>query len=153
VTEGAAGTALRRATILLVEDDAHVASFVRTALGSAGHDVIVAANAEDAWGILGAWDDVAAASGASPAVASCRPCDLVLTDIVMPGMGGAELARRIANRTPRIPSILMSGYADDIEGLTADARPAAFLDKPFTVATLLAAVDRALAAGPDPGPA
>ena len=70
----------------------------------------------------------------------------------MPGIGGAELARRIANRTPRIRTVLMSGYADDVEALTAEARPAAFLDKPFTVAALLAAVDRALAGDPGDGP-
>jgi hypothetical protein len=145
--EPAAPPVRREARILLVEDDAHVAAFVRTALASAGHDVVAVASAEDAWGILAGGPEAGAdgpdAGGPDP---DDRLFGLVLTDIVMPGMGGAELARRLADRSPHIPTILMSGYTDEVESLTAASRPAAFLDKPFTVAALLASVDAALAA-------
>jgi CheY-like chemotaxis protein len=141
--EPAVPPARRGGRILLVEDDVHVAAFVRTALTSAGHEVVAVANADDAWLMLGGGREEPDGTGDRP---GRPPVDLVLTDIVMPGMGGAELARRLADATPRIPTILMSGYSDEVEALTAAARPAAFLDKPFTVAALLAAVGAALAA-------
>jgi two-component system cell cycle sensor histidine kinase/response regulator CckA len=153
--ELAAGADRRCASILLVEDDGLVAAFVRTALASAGHAVTLAATADEAWE-----DHLAPSMGAIEAAGpadDARPdddepaFDLVISDIVMPGIGGAELARRLATRQPRIPTILMSGYTDEVEALTAVARPTAFLDKPFTVAQLLGAVDRALAATASPG--
>jgi two-component system cell cycle sensor histidine kinase/response regulator CckA len=153
--ELAAGADRRCASILLVEDDGLVAAFVRTALASAGHAVTLAATADEAWE-----DHLAPSGGTIEAAAPVDdaqpgadrpPFDLVISDIVMPGIGGAELARRLATRQPRIPTILMSGYTDEVEALTAVARPTAFLDKPFTVAQLLGAVDRALAATASPG--
>ncbi|MFW5653663.1 MAG: response regulator, partial [Planctomycetota bacterium] len=73
------------------------------------------------------------------------PPDLVLTDMVMPGMGGRELANRVRERYPRMPIVLMSGYTDDelfrngtrLEG-------SEFLEKPLTVPSLLRTVDSLL---------
>ena len=138
-----------QASILVVEDDGHVAAFVRSALTSAGHAVTLAASADEAWD-----DHFAPCPGSTGPEAPAGngrsdrrgpAFDLVISDVVMPGIGGAELARRLSAWQPRVPTILMSGYTDEVEALTAVARPAVFLDKPFTVAQLIGAVDRALA--------
>ncbi len=179
-TPAAAGRPRRRGRILVVEDDPGVGAFVRAALASAGHDTVAVASADEAWellapsgtamrddagarggaGVAGDEDDAAAAGAAAgggdgaatAATAIAGGFDLVVSDIVMPGIGGAELARRIAARRPRMPIVLMSGYADEVEALTAAASPVAFLDKPFTRAALLDAVDLALAGTPADDP-
>jgi two-component system, cell cycle sensor histidine kinase and response regulator CckA len=63
--------------------------------------------------------------------------DLLLTDVIMPGMSGAELAKRIGKRIPGIKVIFMSGYIDDSvvrQGISENE--AAFLQKPFTPLSL-----------------
>ncbi len=132
----------RRASILVVEDDVDVATLVRTALVEAGHSVTTAASGDEAW------SRYLSQRGSGGSVAGtgdgCAAFDVVVSDVVMPGMSGSELARRLAARRPRIPVILMSGYADDIDALMEPAEPAAFLDKPFTIEQLLQAVEDAL---------
>jgi two-component system, cell cycle sensor histidine kinase and response regulator CckA len=110
-------------TILLVEDDEAVRELARTVLASRGYNVLVATKPTDAE----------------------RLCDeraeeirLLLTDVVMPGLSGREIARRIGTRYPKIKVLYMSGYTDNViarggvleEGL-------AFLQKPFTPSTLV----------------
>jgi CheY-like chemotaxis protein len=104
-------------TILLVEDEAFVRHVVREMLESCGYEVVEAANGEDA---------LAADEG--------HAVDLLVTDVVMPGMTGAELARRLGERRPGLKAIYMSGYTDDAlgrHGVLEDG--IAFLQKPFTV--------------------
>jgi two-component system cell cycle sensor histidine kinase/response regulator CckA len=63
--------------------------------------------------------------------------DLLLTDVIMPGMSGAELSKRIARRIPGIKVLFMSGYIDDSvvrQGISENE--AAFLQKPFTPMSL-----------------
>jgi CheY-like chemotaxis protein/two-component sensor histidine kinase len=123
-----------RGRILVVEDDADVAAFVSTALVGAGHDVRVAPSAEVACDIL-----AAAGPSACPA-----PFDLVLTDVVMPGMSGWDLADRIRRDSPGTGVVLMSGYARDRGSPQGDRHAWPMLEKPFSIAALGAIVGAAL---------
>jgi FixJ family two-component response regulator len=74
---------------------------------------------------------------------------VLVTDVVMPGMSGLQLARSAAERNPDLRVVYMSGHTDDVlvrDG--ARARKFAFVQKPFTRAALLRAVEDALAAAP-----
>ena len=74
-----------------------------------------------------------------------QPVDLLLTDVVMPGLSGQELARLARERWPDIRVIYMSGYSDDeLENLLGDA---AFLQKPFTPSELMAKVKEMIGNG------
>jgi CheY-like chemotaxis protein len=83
--------------------------------------------------------------------------DLLVTDVVLPGMDGPELARRAAELRPELPVLFISGYTDDEilrRGLLQEGQP--FLQKPFTpealaakVAALLNEGRSAVAAGPN----
>jgi two-component system, cell cycle sensor histidine kinase and response regulator CckA len=63
--------------------------------------------------------------------------DLVLTDVLMPKMGGAELARRLANIRPDLRILFMSGYTEDPIVRTIERSRSMFLEKPFTAAALM----------------
>jgi len=111
------------ARLLVVEDEPMVRDLVERALRRAGHEVHTAADG------LAALELVAARSGA---------IDAVVSDVVMPRMGGRELASRLRQGWPHIPVLLMSGYADD--GDDQDTRDLVLLQKPFTTTALVAAV-------------
>lgn len=117
-------------TILLVEDDPGVRQLARTVLTSAGYAVLVAENATQACSLAQAYS---------------APIHLLLTDVVMPGMGGRELAREVAARKPQTRVLYMSGYAVSAivqHGvLEADTF---FLAKPLTPASLLLKVRQVL---------
>ena len=86
------------------------------------------------------------ASSGQVALAEWEPVDVVLTDVVMPGMTGHELAQRVATIAPGLPVVFMSGHTEDVTVLDgAREREIAFVQKPFTRDTLLGAVARALA--------
>jgi hypothetical protein len=120
-------------TVLVVEDEPAVRELARRLLVEAGYDVLVAPNGHDA---LQAFD----ARGGN--------VDLVLTDLIMPGMSGRELAHRLRARRPTVNVLYMSGYTAGLLGEQA------FLDegedlveKPFTRALLLRKVDAVLDRG------
>ncbi|MEP7327063.1 MAG: response regulator [Gemmatimonadota bacterium] len=113
------GTAARGSeTILLVEDEVAVRRLARRVLRSKGYVVLEAANGREALRM------VSEHSG---------QLDLVLTDVVMPGMSGPEMAERLAREQPDLRVLYMSGYADEAIGhhgvLEAGVE---FLQKPFT---------------------
>jgi signal transduction histidine kinase len=109
--------------VLVVEDSAPLRQLTRRVLEDAGYRV-------------------AEAESGSEALADGPP-DLLLTDVVMPGMSGRELAEAIWARAPGLPVVLMSGYTDDV--VVRDGLPGArFLEKPFTRAQLLCCVRAAL---------
>ena len=64
--------------------------------------------------------------------------DLLITDVVMPGLGGCELAARLAAQRPGLPVLFVSGYTGDEQDLEV-GRNAQLLHKPFTAPALLAA--------------
>ncbi|RMG96730.1 MAG: PAS domain S-box protein [Deltaproteobacteria bacterium] len=108
--------------ILLVEDEAAVRRALATALGRAGFDVHEASSAEAA---LEIWNR----SG---------PFRALVTDIMMPGENGFELAERLVAHAPDLEVVLISGYAEDPEVRAAIERSAfAFFAKPFLARTLV----------------
>ena len=120
------------ATILLVEDEATVRELTREALEMGGYHVLTADGAMAAAHIAG--DESIA-------------IDLLLTDVVMPGMNGVELARQIRELRPELATLFMTGYAENeiLRAATPGAQPR-HIKKPFAVSGLLAGVADALAA-------
>jgi PAS domain S-box-containing protein len=108
--------------ILVVEDEEAVRRIAERILGGHGYEVISAARPEQA-------------------LEQAANVDLVLTDIVMPGMSGVTLVERLREDVERLPAIFMSGYTDRPGALPRDA---AFLSKPFSRHELLEQVARAL---------
>jgi CheY-like chemotaxis protein len=92
--------------------------------------------------------DVAAARGGAEAleiVATDDAFDVLLTDVVMPEMSGADLAHALRNEQPTLPVVYMSGYTDDVLGKDELSEPATtFVRKPFSNAELVAAVRGAI---------
>jgi two-component system cell cycle sensor histidine kinase/response regulator CckA len=118
------------ATILLVEDEAAVREVTREALEMGGYRGLEAGGPEAATRVV-----------SDPSV----EIDL-LTDVVMPGMSGPELARHVSATRPGLVMIFMSGYAES-ETLRAAVHGVSWkhIQKPFTVDGLLARVAEALA--------
>ena len=116
------------ATVLLVEDDRAVRIVVDRALQRHGLTVVAVAALElmerDAAGI-----------------------DLLVSDVVMPGMDGVDLLHAARARRPALPVVLMSGYAEPPQRRPLDRAGVVFLSKPFAIDDLLDAVHAALAAG------
>lgn len=116
--------------MLVVDDDIRVRAVLFTALERGGHHVLEAANPAAA---------LAAVRAHRGAV------DLVLTDVVMPGGGGAEVIRSIRAVVPNIRVLVMSGYTDGEalrRGIAQGEFP--FIAKPFTADALTRAVASAL---------
>ena len=122
-------------TILLVEDQLGVRRAARRILRRAGYQVFEAAHAEDAL-----------------ALATAYPgrLDVLLTDVVMPGMSGPQLAEKILEHRPDTKVLYMSGYAEDVDEVRAAIeRGQTFLPKPFTPERLLTRLREALGEGVD----
>ena len=118
-------------TILLAEDDEAVRAIARETLERAGYRVLSAANGSDALALASTHDGT---------------IDLLLTDVIMPGMSGRELAATLTRRRPGTRVLFASGYTDNmLEGQDALAPGVALLDKPFTPADLAAKVRDVLA--------
>lgn len=122
-------------TILLVEDQLGVRRAARRILRRAGYQVFEAAHAEDAL-----------------ALATAYPgrLDVLLTDVVMPGMSGPQLAEKILEHRPDTKVLYMSGYAEDVDEVRAAIeRGQTLLPKPFTPERLLTRLREALGEGVD----
>jgi PAS domain S-box-containing protein len=120
--------------ILVVEDEAPILRLLTRFLGRRGAEV------------TGVPD---AARALEAAEASDRPPDLLLTDIVMPGMNGVELARRLTARFPGLGVLLVSGYADHRLLQEGQLPPGAiFLPKPYALTDLLASLESLLETPP-----
>jgi CheY-like chemotaxis protein len=115
-------------TILLVEDETFVRQATAEALQSAGYRVTLARNASEA---LESHSQV-------------EKVDLLLADVVLPGMSGRELSERFLNSSPRTAILLMSGYAEQIVFAEQSAQPMEYLAKPFSIPTLLARIRKML---------
>ena len=120
------GARIRR-TILLVEDDAVVRHVVRLLLELEGDAVLEAKDGEDALTILDGYQGA---------------LDLLLTDVMMPGLSGAEVCDRVREGRPGLPTLFISGFYP--EAVFPDHRlpeGSAFLAKPFMPEELIDAVD------------
>ncbi|MGQ0814696.1 MAG: response regulator [Gemmatimonadota bacterium] len=119
----------KRRRILLVEDDAAVAAALSKFLTRRGYEVTQVSEAEDA-------------------LTRCRAetFDLVVSDVHLPGASGLDLARELHRIAPLQPVVLVTGDRDeDIARLALEVGATAYLQKPFDVAELEAAVRQALA--------
>jgi len=117
-------------TVLVVDDEAVVRTLLRSVLRQQGYRVVPAEDGPDALGLC-------AAAGRRP--------DLLLTDIVMPGMNGVELADHLAAELPDLRVIFMSGYTDELRRPDGSRREdVRFLAKPFRIAELVTAIGDAL---------
>ncbi len=120
-------------TVLLVEDEEPVRRVATRCLERAGYRVLAVADGEDALRLA----------------ATAGPLDLLLTDIMMPGMSGPRVADALRAARPKLPVLFMSGFSRDLPESLAPP-PGSLLQKPFTPEVLVARVAEAIA-GPAPG--
>lgn len=118
------------AHILLAEDDESMCRFLAMALEKAGHKVTMR---HDGLTALAALD-------------SPEKFDLLLSDIVMPGMDGIELAQNASKKQPKIKVMFITGFAAVATGAQAQQANARVLSKPFHLSELVEQVDSLLAA-------
>jgi PAS domain S-box-containing protein len=121
-------------TIVLVEDEDAVRSFVKTVLERFGYQVLDAPDAESALALVGTVKG---------------RIDLLLTDVILPKMDGLELARRVTSDRPSLPVLFMSGYPEQIANAGGGfLQPGVeLLEKPFTAQSILARVRLMLGRG------
>jgi CheY-like chemotaxis protein len=119
-----------RETILVVDDEPGIRGLMRKILRRERYMVLEAGNAEEALAV---------------ALSHAGPIDLLLTDVMMPGLTGPELARRMCAAAPNLKVLYISGYAAE-ETLQAGQMPPgfAFLPKPFTLGALVSKVRETL---------
>ena len=113
------------ADILVVEDNEEVGAFAEALLGELGHKVTRAGSGEEALDL-------------------CRErrFDVVFSDVVMPGMGGLELAEILGQEMPDVPVVLATGYSPEIAQSGSGGRPVIL--KPYRLATLAEAMRKVL---------
>ncbi|MBN9390293.1 MAG: response regulator [Chloroflexi bacterium] len=117
-------------TVLLVEDEEMVRNLANRALSEKGYKVLAARNGLEALELLENYKG---------------PLDLVLTDVIMPKLGGRPLIESVLARRPGLKVIYISGYTDWTVDTQEILRPGqVFLQKPFTTSTLLRRVRQAL---------
>jgi CheY-like chemotaxis protein len=104
-------------TLLIVEDEPAVRNLVASALRNDGYQLLLAASAEEALGISDTHDG---------------KISLLLTDAIMPGKSGLELANLMVERRPGLPVIVMSGYTEENLSVSGLTEPISLLHKPFT---------------------
>jgi PAS domain S-box-containing protein len=122
-------------TILVVDDEDDVRDIVRRILSKQGYDVLTAASGTEA---LHLWQHPG------------RHIDALLTDLVMPGLSGYQLAQHIRNDRPELPVLYMSGYtADTLPNDRGGSPDTPLLHKPFDRATLLNRLREILDRGDD----
>lgn len=134
VSRSAGSTSPLRTTspnwILLVDDEPAILQLVDTVLSAQGRTVRVARNAEEAMAAV---------------TAAATPPILLICDVLMPGVDGLEMARRLVARLPRLRIIFISGHLEDISWWPADLCEYRFVAKPFTNDQLSQVVNEVLA--------
>jgi DNA-binding NtrC family response regulator len=121
-------------TILLVEDERGVRSLLSSMLEAEGYTVVEASSGEDAMAISSSYEETIHA---------------MVSDVIMPGLTGPELQKRLAPARPGMKVLFMSGYTDDAvvrHGILREG--IAYLQKPFTPASLATKVRRVLGTAP-----
>jgi two-component system, cell cycle sensor histidine kinase and response regulator CckA len=133
----AAPVEARARTILLAEDEEIVRDLTTQILKNAGYDVLAAGDGTEALVLYEEHrDDI----------------DGVVTDIVMPGLGGRGLARQIREHDTELPIVFISGHHEETPETLQLGTGAALLQKPFSVDALVDAVGRLVGAHPAPAP-
>ena len=113
------------AAILVVEDNEEVGAFAETLLSELGHTVTRASSGEEALDL-----------------ARTKQFDVVLSDVVMPGIGGLRLAEILGREQPELPVVLATGYSQEITESGSGGRPVIL--KPYRLATLSNALSAAM---------
>lgn len=117
------------AEILLAEDDDSMRDFLAKALRRAGHEVTAVGDGLEALAVL-----------------SAGQVDLLLTDVVMPGLDGVELARRASDKQPGIKVMFITGFAAvALKAREQAPRGARVLSKPFHLRDLVGQIDAIMA--------
>ncbi len=120
-------------TVLVVEDEERIRGLLDAVLGDYGYRVLMAANGKEALELAAQHDN---------------KIDLLLTDVVMPRMGGAELANQLESSAPDLRVLFMSGYSEEIVASQMMGGNRVLLEKHFTIVELLDTVRSALARSP-----
>jgi CheY-like chemotaxis protein len=118
-----------RVKILLVEDEGAIRRVARRALSAAGYKVVEAEDGQHALEVAAQNPDL----------------DLLFTDVVMPNLGGVELAQQLCASSPELKVLYTSGYTYGKLECPADLDGAAFLAKPYSLDDMLSAVQDLLA--------
>lgn len=128
---------IRKGSILLVEDDSSVRTATRRLLERLGYETVESESAELAYDIF---------------LKGETRFDGLLTDMVMPGMNGDELAKAVLIHSPRTKVIIMSGYSEEATSINWTLPSnALFIEKPFTRSGLAAKLDEAMPLAGRPG--
>src|SRR6476620_3836746 len=123
-----------RQTVLVVDDEEGLRTLVCRTLRAEGYGTLEAAHGAEALEVI---------------EKAVEPVDLVVTDVVMPGMDGRELGRRLAQRWPTLPILYISAYdVNDIFRRGSPRTSAPFLQKPFPAENLITRVQQLLAGSP-----
>jgi hypothetical protein len=128
-------TALERSpkgteTVLVVEDQDGIRDIVKESLRRNGYKVLIANDGEEALQMAAAYPD---------------PIHLLITDLVMPNIGGRELAQRLTPQRPTMKVLFMSGYSEQSAlEIEATSQSATVLQKPFSLDALARNVRRVL---------
>jgi PAS domain S-box-containing protein len=117
-------------TVLVVEDQDGIRDIVRESLRRNGYKVLIANDGEEALQMAAAYPD---------------PIHLLITDLVMPNIGGRELAQRLTPQRPTMKVLFMSGYSEQSAlEIEATSQSATVLQKPFSLDALARNVRRVL---------
>ena len=116
--------------VLVVEDEERIRGLLDAVLGDSGYRVLMATNGKEALELAAQHDN---------------QIDLLLTDVVMPRMGGAELAEQLESSAPELRVLFMTGYSEEIVARQLIKGNRVLLEKPFTIVELLDTVRSALA--------
>jgi two-component system cell cycle sensor histidine kinase/response regulator CckA len=133
-TQPAIATALATApkgteTVLVVEDQDGIRDIVGESLRRSGYKVLIAVDGNEALQMAGTYAD---------------PIHLMITDLVMPNIGGRELAQRLTPLRPQMKVLFMSGYSEHTANSEDNHLPATVLQKPFSLDALARNVRRVL---------
>lgn len=120
-------------TVLLVDDEPGILSMAKEVLVEYGYQIITADSPIEALVLAAEYP---------------QAIDLLLTDVIMPNMNGKELSQQMTTQRPKLRTLYMSGYTDNVIAANHTlAKDVAFLQKPFSVQTLLTKVRQVLDAG------
>ena len=113
-------------TILVVDDEIAVLSLTQSMLARYGYTAITAQSGHEALHLFEVWPDL--------------DVHLAVVDLVMPSMGGIELAERLQQKSPGLPVLYISAYSEDATLRPVHTRDLPFLAKPFTSLKLIAKI-------------
>jgi CheY-like chemotaxis protein len=116
--------------VLVADDNQDVLSAIEENLELYGYQVMTVATGLDALRVL-----------------RSEPCDVLLTDIIMPGIGGLGLIEICHKEFPDLPIIAMTGYAEQVRDLVLERSPHYYLEKPFEPIQLLEVLESVLVKG------